>query len=192
MDYALCKKALNDHIYCGDAGLILEDEDRLFLAVVDALGHGEIAQQQADASLAYLTGNYRLPLPQMMQGLHTHLRGGRGVVASLCRLQVDSGELSYVSIGDTQVRKLNGDGHRICSRPGVIGYQIRTPIEGRMQLITGDVLLLHSDGIASHFNDWDETLLEQGASDIATELLARYGKRHDDNICLVLKYSPSV
>lgn len=188
LDYSLAKRPFDNGVYCGDTGLVKEFDGKVFLAVIDALGHGKEAHELAEICSDFLETNYRHTLVRMMEELHQHIRGSRGVVASICLLDMEKGLFSYVSVGDTLVRKLNNSRSRIYSMPGIIGYQMRKVQEGTMQLADNDILLLHTDGVSSHFDLWDDDILQGDTRIIADNIIARFGKKHDDALCIVLRY----
>lgn len=188
LDYFLANRPLDNGVYSGDTGMVKEFDNMVFLAVIDALGHGKVAHELAETCTDFLAENYRNNLVAMMEGLHHSIQGSRGVVASLCLLDMGKGVLSYVSVGDTLVRKLNNDRSRIYSMPGIVGYEIRTIKEGTMQLEDNDILLLHTDGVQSNFDPRNDDMLHGDSRSIANNIIARYGKKHDDALCIVLRY----
>jgi phosphoserine phosphatase RsbX len=187
--YHMTKRPLDNDVFCGDTGLFREFDDNVFLAVVDALGHGEEAQKVAEGCEAFLEKNYRLDLPEMMRGLHGHIKGSRGAVAGLCRLDLKTGELKYVGIGDTIARTIGSKNTHFISLSGVIGYTIPTPMEQAGNLHMGDVLLLHTDGIRAYSRPEEYPELPDDApATITTRMIEQFGKEHDDALCMALKY----
>lgn len=175
---------------CGDVGIVKEYDNYCFLGLVDALGHGKNANGVACRAYQYLELHYREDLVVLMQGLHGHLKGTKGGVAALCRLNIDSGELLYVGVGNITVKIMGPRAFSFVSRDGVIGYIIPTPTELRHKLHSGDTLVMYSDGIREHFNPLDYPGLFNGnAEAIADGLLNQLGKKDDDASCIVLRYN---
>jgi len=58
-----------------------------------------------------------------------------------------------------------------------------------MKISGGDVLVLHTDGIASHFdlNDYPE-ILKDDAKTIANNLIKKFSKKDEDATCVVLRF----
>lgn len=174
---------------CGDIGIVKVYENLCFLALFDALGHGRKAYAVACRALAYLEKNIDNNLITMMTGLHVHLNGTNGGVAALCRLNIDTGELHYVGIGNISAKIIGQATSTLVPRDGIIGYIIPTPTEQRHNLHFGDTLLLYSDGIRAHFNSLDYPgLFDGNAESIANGLLNRLGKKDDDASCIALRY----
>ena len=174
---------------CGDTGVIKEFEGQCFLALVDVLGHGSEAHAVALIAQKYLEQNYSNELVDVMQGLHACLKGTRGAVAAICRLDTKSGELIFVGIGNITVRVLGPRASRFVSRDGVVGYMMTTPREQTLKLFAGDVLVMYSDGIKEHFELSESPgILTGTAKSIAVGLLNQFGKKNDDASCIALRY----
>lgn len=190
LDYHLVKRSMSGPMEeCGDTGVILEGERTCFVALVDGVGHGKEAHRVADVAEQYLREESGRELVEMMQGLHAALKGTRGVVAAVCRLDTGTGEIRFVGIGNITVRIFGERNHRFVSRDGIVGYMIASPREQRERLQPGDLVMLSSDGIKEHFNpDEFPGLLSGPAQKIAETVLQTFGKRDDDASCIVLRY----
>lgn len=190
VDCHLVKRALTKkETECGDTGVIKEFDNRCFLALVDVLGHGGEAYDIALRAQAYLEQNCSEKLVDVMRGLHACLRGTRGLVAATCRLDIETGELLYVGIGNIVVRVLGARAYRFVSGDGIVGYMMSSIREQTLKLLEGDVLVMHSDGIKEHFELSEcPGLLKGTAKSIATGLLNEFGKETDDAACIALKY----
>jgi phosphoserine phosphatase RsbX len=189
-DCHLVKRALTRReAECGDTGVIKDVDGRCFLALVDVLGHGREAHAVAVTAQTYLEQNCFKEPVEVMQGLHTCLKGTRGAVAAICRLDIAAGELVYAGMGNIVVRVLGPRAVRFVSRDGVVGYIMSTPKQQTVKLLAGDVLVMHSDGIKEHFElSGRPDILSGTAESIATALLEQFGKQNDDASCIVLKY----
>jgi len=190
VDCHLVKRALTRReAECGDTGVIKEVDNRCFLALVDVLGHGREAHAVALTAQAYLEQNCFKEPVEVMQGLHACLKGTRGAVAAICRLDIATGELAYAGMGNIVVRVLGPRAARFVSRDGVVGYMISTVKQQAVKLLAGDVLVMHSDGIKEHFElSGRPDILSGSAKSIATALLEQFWKQNDDASCIVLRY----
>jgi negative regulator of sigma-B (phosphoserine phosphatase) len=190
VDYYLVKRALTlKEAECGDTGVIKEFDGRCFLALVDGLGHGREAHAVALAAQAYLEQNYCEKPVDVMQGLHAYLKGTRGAVAAVCRLNTETGELFYVGVGNIVVRVLGPRAFRFVSGDGILGYMMSTVREQSLKLLVGDVLVMHSDGIKEHFESYEcPGILTGTAKSIATGLLKQFGRENDDASCIALRF----
>jgi serine/threonine protein phosphatase PrpC len=59
-----------------------------------------------------------------------------------------------------------------------------------MQITSGDILIMHTDGLASTFdiNDYPE-ILRDNAEVIANNLIDKFGKNNDDATCVVIRFN---
>jgi negative regulator of sigma-B (phosphoserine phosphatase) len=172
----------------GDGVFMSGDEEQLFLGIVDGAGHGPDAHIIAQASCEFVKTNMEMELPDLMSGLHEKLRGTRGGVGIIGKLNYDSLEFSYVAIGNVVLRKIGSSSKRAVSQDGVLGYSIRTPREQSMQLEANDILIMHTDGITSIFdeNDYPE-VRRDNAEVIANTLISKFGKNNDAATCIVVR-----
>ena len=191
LDYFLAKRPIfyQKDTECGDTGVIKEFDNKLFIAIVDVLGHGSEAYKLAVICRDFLEKNYKQDLIETMKAFHEHIKGSRGAVAGLCLLDISSGLLKYVGMGDTTARKFGTNPRRLISNDGIIGYIIKTPKEETLELDDGDVFVLYTDGVKEHFGLEDYPgLLKDDAKTIATHIIEQFGKVEDDATCIVVRY----
>ena len=81
------------HEVGGDAVVIRQLEDGLFVAIVDVLGHGPEAHELTRLIDAYLTRYGSADVAGLMQRLHDYLRGTRGAAVGLCAIDAGTGRL---------------------------------------------------------------------------------------------------
>lgn len=174
---------------CGDIGVVKEDDEQYFFALVDVLGHGAEARKLALIIESYLIDHYTSDLVTLINGLHKKIIGSRGAVATICRLNKENSELSYVGIGNITVRILGVKSVRLVSKDGVIGYRTIRPQLQKVKLCPKDILLLHSDGIREHFDVYEcKSLWTATPQSIAKEIMDKFKKNDDDASCIVFKY----
>lgn len=190
VDLGMCFKALlGSKEECGDIAVVKKYEDQCFIALIDVLGHGQEARKVALLSKKYLENNCKEDLVDIMNGFHCHLKGTRGAVAAICHLNVFTGELIYVGVGNISTRVFGIKNMRFIPKDGIIGYIMTNPKKHIIKLYPGDTVLIHSDGIKEHFDIFQcPGLLRKNAKSIAQEIMQRFGKENDDISCVVLKY----
>ncbi len=187
--YSVRKRPYHNGSECGDICVAREFKNHIFIGVVDVLGHGPSAAVLATAIEEFLYKNYQMDPEDMMISLHKHLQGSRGAVAGLCNLDLDSGEIRYVGIGNITARTFVSTNTRIISRSGVIGYNMPTPREEIARIRPSDVFIMYSDGVEEHFElgEYSE-LLTDDVETIASHIVSRFGKEEDDAICFASRY----
>ncbi|MCI5212244.1 MAG: hypothetical protein D3910_26460 [Candidatus Electrothrix sp. ATG2] len=190
LEYHLTKFALlGSENECGDTGLIIERDKECFFALVDILGHGQEAHEVAELAEEYLQHHYGEPLLVIMQGLHDTLKGTRGGVAAIGRLDRRTGNLELVGIGNITVRIIGAQATRFIMGDGIIGYIMSTPKKISTRLYSGDLLLLYSDGIKEFFDpDAIPGLLTHRIEEITDLIIQQFGKNNDDTSCIALRF----
>lgn len=186
VDYFVAGRAFDQA--SGDAVLVDVTQEQIFVGLIDAAGHGPRAHAVSQTACTFLEENKNEKLPVLMQGLHEKLRGTPGGVAIIGKLDVTQLQLTYVGVGNITLRKFGIVSTRKVMQGGIIGYQLRTPIEKILQLEHGDVIVMHSDGLRGQFdiNDYPQ-ILKHDARAIARNLIEKFAKNEDDSICLVMR-----
>ncbi len=118
---------------------------------VDGLGHGAAAAA-AVARLAHLLEHVD-SLPARFAAMDRRLRGSRGAVAIIGRLEQGRGKLYLGGVGDMKAWMIcNGERRSFNFAPGVVGFEHRSLRLMEMAFPSGALLLSASDGIQS---GWD-------------------------------------
>ena len=172
----------------GDLAFIKEDENMLYIGLIDALGHGKPANIAAIAAVRYLKDSFTSNLIEVMNEMHVVLKGSRGAAASLCCLNKNNGELLFCGIGNITTKVLTTQQSSFVCRDGILGYNIPSPRVITRTLYPGDILLMYSDGVKSNIDLLDCPNLEYGsAEDITNFLMEKYSKPNDDASLITLK-----
>jgi anti-sigma regulatory factor (Ser/Thr protein kinase)/serine/threonine protein phosphatase PrpC len=173
----------------GDGYVIRMWGSTALVAVIDGVGHGAPAHAAAQAARVYLEAHADIPMEAIFRGVGVACRGTRGVVMAVARFDRQAGSLEFASVGNIESHVL---GTRtpmsFIVRRGIIGVNAPDPKVSTSRWPSGGTLVLHSDGVASH---WDDdaaaTIASLSATAGARELLVRYGKLMDDATVLVVK-----
>jgi len=174
----------------GDAVVIRPLEEGLFAAIVDVLGHGPEAHHLAQVIDAYLERYSSTDVSGLMTRLHQHLKGTRGAAVGLCAIDSAQGRLSYVGTGNTTLRRFGKTETRLVSLDGVLGQNMRTPRPQTLQLESGDVLVLYTDGVSDRFTSNDYPgVLRHAPKEVVSNIVQRFGKDHDDAACIAVRYA---
>ncbi len=174
----------------GDAVVIRPLEQGLFLAIVDVLGHGPEAHELTHVIDAYLARYGTSDVSGLMTRLHQHLKGTRGAAVGLCAIDAATGRIDYVGIGNTTMRRFGKAETRLVSQDGVLGQNMRTPRPQTLQLDPGDLIVLYTDGVSDRFTSDDYPgLLRHAAKEVASNIVRRFGKDHDDAACIAVRYN---
>lgn len=173
----------------GDAFVIREWDSRLLAGVIDGLGHGAPAQHAALAAQAFIQTHYGLPLDQMFVGVSRACQGTRGVVMTLAQFDSPT-SLSLANLGNVEIRAWTGEERlQHVVRRGILGMGRRTHAAVQDHRWQPDwTLVLHSDGLRTHWQ-WEDFpgLEREPAEPIAQKLLKELGKKDDDATVVVVK-----
>ncbi len=159
-------------------------------AIVDGLGHGEPAHDVARKAVAFIRQAATSDVASLMARLGAHLDGTIGAAVGLCYVDPEAGALSYVSVGNTVLRRFGSAEMRLASQDGVVGVRMRTPRTQRATLEDGDIVLMHTDGVSERFelSDYPQ-MMGHCADTIARIVVRRFGKQYDDAGCVALRFS---
>ena len=173
----------------GDAVVIRPLEQGLFVAIVDVLGHGPEAHELTHVIDAYLARYGSADVSGLMKRLHQHLKGTRGAAVGLCAIDATTGRIDYAGIGNTTMRRFGKTETRLVSQDGVLGQNMRTPLPQTLQLDPGDLIVLYTDGVSDRFTADDYPgVLRHAPKEVASNIVQRFGKNHDDAACIAIRY----
>ena len=181
----------------GDAFVIEKASQCAIVGIIDGLGHGQFAHRAAQAALHYVESHFEEPLAAIFRGTGRACRGTRGVVMALARFDWDldpassqiASRVSVASVGNIETRVFGS--HQPMHfeiRRGIIGVNEREPLVTEHQWEPHFVMVMHSDGLSSHWR-WSDfpDIPDAPASVIAQRLLNRLGKDNDDATVVVVK-----
>lgn len=173
----------------GDTVIVRSFEQGLFIAIVDVLGHGPEAHALTPVIDDYLGRYGSADVRAVVTRLHQRLRGTRGAAAGLCAIEMPGARVSYTAIGNTRMRRFGSTETRLVAQDGVLGQNMRTPRCQTLQLEPGDMLVLYTDGISDRFSVHDyPSLLHHAPAQVASNIVKRFGKDHDDAACIAVRY----
>ena len=170
----------------GDVAVIRSEGDRTLLAVIDALGHGAMANEVADRAHQFLSrADLKAGVRSLLSGLHEVLARGRGAAGAVCI--VDGNRFEYGGVGNVELRA-TGTALGMHQTDGVLGHlspRIRT---ASSELKVGQRLLMFSDGISEHFSLADFSSVP--VPEVCQTLLDRFARPTDDATVLVAEVTP--
>jgi anti-sigma regulatory factor (Ser/Thr protein kinase) len=174
---------------CGDAWTADPTRRRTTVLVVDGLGHGPLA---ADAAVVAVREFMRDPLrsPEAaLEDLHAALRATRGAAVSIAAIDLDQEVVLFAGLGNVSGAIVSGDARRsLVSHNGTAGHAARKMQEFTYPLPKGSTLVLHSDGLGTH---WDPKsypgLWVRQPAVIAGTLYRDFTRRRDDVTVVVAR-----
>jgi anti-sigma regulatory factor (Ser/Thr protein kinase) len=177
---------------CGDGWTVAQGRGGLLVFVVDGLGHGPDAAAAARAAIACAEKNAHLDAPNLMDAVHNALRPTRGAAAAVALLQPESELCSFCGIGNIAGSiRAGGKSRSMISHNGILGHQVRKVQEFQYPFPKGALLVMHSDGIDTH---WDlgayPGLEARHPSFVSAALFRDHSRGRDDLTVLALRNGP--
>ena len=173
----------------GDAFVIMQWDRFALAGVIDGLGHGPFAQRAAQTARQYLEQHFDQPLDSLFLGVQRACRATRGVVMALARFDLAHHKVTVGSVGNIEVRMFGSpESFSLIVRRGVIGLNAPNPVLLEHPWLPSCVLVMHSDGLRTHWH-WSEfpELADAAPDTIAKRLLQSLGKLEDDATVIVAR-----
>ena len=151
------------------------------VAVVDGLGHGELAAVPAETAIEVLERHAREPVVTLIQRCHERLRGTRGAVMSLASFREADGTMTWLGVGNVVGVLLRADPGAVprqeylSLRGGVVGDQLPRLDASVIPVTRGDTLILASDGVRRDFIG--SLRLGESPQRVADRILAEFAPR---------------
>jgi len=187
--FGVATRSRRNDEYNGDAFVVKQWAESALVGVIDGLGHGQLAHRAAWAARQYVESHFDLPLDQIFRGVDRACRSTRGVVMALARFDWGQDRLAFASVGNVEVRVFPSSAlFPFSIRRGIMGLNAPKAMVTEHPWPPGHVLVLHSDGLRTHWN-WKDfpSLAEQPAQAFAQELLRLLAKEEDDATVLVVR-----
>lgn len=168
----------------GDAYFIKQMPYFLLFGVIDGLGHGPQAFAAADQALKIIEEEYRGSLTRLFQACHEGMRSTRGAAMSACRVDLKTGILEHVGIGNVETRIYSeGEILRPFCFNGTLGMRMENWRSLQYPYRKGTTIVMFSDGISSRFELTPEEL-ERPPQEIAQRIFS-HARSSDDATVLV-------
>lgn len=174
---------------CGDGWANGQDEQLLNILLADGLGHGPEAAIASNLATNALN-HYPQALPaRMMQHCHDALRGSRGAAVAIAQINTDTDEIRFAGVGNIAASFYHHDKRQhLISSNGIVGSNLPRVREYPAAWQPDSTLILHSDGITTH---WDleqyPGLKHSHPSLIAAVLFRDFCRGRDDGTVVVVK-----
>ena len=187
LDFGAAARPYSGNAVNGDA-FIFEHWDRSALVgVIDGLGHGQFAYQAAQAARQYVETHLDLPLKTIFRGVGRTCRATQGVVMALARIDWAMGKLTFASVGNVEARIFGSPlPLNFILRRGVIGLNAPDPVVTEHSWEPTHVLVLHSDGLKTHWRWEDFAHLQSAPASVVAQKLLQQLARDDDDVTVVV------
>jgi anti-sigma regulatory factor (Ser/Thr protein kinase) len=176
---------------CGDGWEVSELRGVLRAMVVDGLGHGPFAGEAAREAIAVFrsqaTTGVASTLKLIDQAL-TKTRGAAGAIVEICPAKK---EVTVAGVGNISTRLLHdGTSKSFGCDNGTLGTGVPRIREDTQPWAPGSILIMHSDGLKSHWNELEYPGLTRRHPGLIAGLLYRdFRRERDDVTVLVARHS---
>jgi anti-sigma regulatory factor (Ser/Thr protein kinase) len=175
---------------CGDDWATIDRDGHRLVLMVDGLGHGPPAALAAEEAVRVFQGCRSSEPAEILDLTHRAIRGTRGAALAIARLDLVGGEVRYAGVGNISgviLDRKNGKTTSMVSQAGTVGHVIRKIQSFNYAWTEDSSLLMHSDGLATHWSfDRYPALVQRHPSLIAGVLYRDHKRGRDDATVLVM------
>lgn len=177
---------------CGDAWAVEQSPDRSLILIADGLGHGIDAAESANEAVKIFQKNKHLTPTNMISTIHDGIKHTRGAAVAVAEVDADHEVIRFAGVGNISGAILSSLGVRhLVSHNGTVGKEIRRnqeftypwPVRNKDQL---PLLILHSDGLATHWDFNQYPGLSHRHPSLIAGVLYRDFKRGNDDVTVVV------
>jgi anti-sigma regulatory factor (Ser/Thr protein kinase) len=174
---------------CGDGWAVEIWRDQVTVLLADGLGHGISAHEAALAAIRTLRAHPRQAPQAIIEACHSELARTRGAAVAVAQLVSSAERGSFAGVGNIVARvEASAAKRQLASYNGTVGHTLRKLQEFAFPWPTNSLLVLHSDGLGTH---WDLAaypgLTRRHPALIAAVLYRDYDRGRDDASVVVIR-----
>jgi anti-sigma regulatory factor (Ser/Thr protein kinase) len=137
---------------CGDGWATEQEPGRSILLVTDGLGHGPLAAEAAREAVRVFREQAALGPGGILERIHLALRSTRGAAVGIAEVNFANRTLRFSGVGNIAGTIVAGGTSRsTISHNGTVGHELRKIQDFDYAFPKGALLVIHSDGLASHW-----------------------------------------
>ena len=178
-----------EHV-CGDAWQVRRLADGMLATLADGLGHGLHAAEAADAAITAFNARAYTANADALQAIHHAIRHTRGAAAAIAEVRRHDRIVKYIGVGNisTVVWQQGVAQRQAVSHNGTLGHEARLFREYTYPWSDNAVIVMHSDGLTTHWSlDAYRGLGQRHPVVIASVLYRDFNRGRDDVTVLVGK-----
>ena len=174
---------------CGDAWAMQAGGDATRFMLADGLGHGPDAAAAANLAVTIFAEQAPRSPAEWVRLIHVGLRGTRGAAVAVAEVVLKTRGVRYAGVGNISGLILSGGtAHTLVSHNGTAGVEARKIQEFSYPWPEDGMLVLHSDGLATHWLLADYPgLAQKDPALIAGALFRDHQRLRDDSTIVVAK-----
>jgi anti-sigma regulatory factor (Ser/Thr protein kinase) len=139
---------------CGDGWAVGVNAGRDVIMMVDGLGHGTFAAEAAREAAEVFRKHIALGAAGLIRTAHESLRSTRGAAMAVAEIDTEAREIRFAGAGNISasiIRPGEGRSSSMVSLNGTVGHSLRKVQEFTYPWDDGALLVMHSDGLSSHW-----------------------------------------
>jgi anti-sigma regulatory factor (Ser/Thr protein kinase) len=172
---------------CGDAWAVRTTNDYLRVLVADGLGHGQGAHDAAQSATALFADRVDASCSATLERMHNGLRHTRGVAASIAEVRKGTGRCGFAGVGNVSAAVWTATTHRqAVTGNGTLGLQVRRFEDYSYPWSAETLLVMHTDGLGSHWSLTKYPGIYARHPAIAAALLYRDFSRQRDDVTVFI------
>jgi phosphoserine phosphatase RsbX len=192
VEWAVATKCRPGETMTGDVAVHALLPDGALVAAIDGVGHGNEAARAARTAAEVVRHTRSPDLVVLAERCHAALRDTRGAAISFAFIELTQGALSWLGVGNVEGRVWSADRSRrwpkgwLALGSGIAGHELPSVKTTTLDLRTGDVVVLATDGVDVAFA---ESLDVSGSAQaIAERILADHWRARDDALVVAMRY----
>jgi anti-sigma regulatory factor (Ser/Thr protein kinase) len=176
-------------VVCGDGWAVETWRDAAAVLVADGLGHGISAHEASRSATQTLRAHPKDAPAAILEACHGALARTRGAAVAVAQIFSNGERGTFAGVGNIVCRVEGTSGNRhLVSHNGTVGHIMRKVQEFSFPWPIGALLILHSDGLGTH---WDLAaypgLVARHPALISAVLYRDYDRGRDDVSVAVLR-----
>ena len=179
--------AMKGETVCGDSWSVLERDGARWVMVADGLGHGQFAAEASEQAVQIFESSRLDTVTGVMADIHSGLRATRG--AAVAVVEIRGNAVNFCGMGNiSAVIHSPVASIQMVSSNGTAGLQGRLPKQFTYTWRQGSILIMHSDGLQTHWGfEAYPGILRQDPAIIAAALYRDFSRGRDDVTVLVAR-----
>ncbi len=139
-------------VVSGDAWAVKQQRDRGLFLVADGLGSGTLAAEASREAVKIFQANTELHPQSILEKIHAGLRSTRGAVAAIAEILPNEQLVRFAGVGNISAAIITGSTSRsMVSYNGTLGLTVRKVAEFSYAWSDESLLVMHSDGLGTHW-----------------------------------------
>jgi anti-sigma regulatory factor (Ser/Thr protein kinase) len=181
--------AMPGEAVAGDAWSVQASNGQYRLLVVDGLGHGPEAAMAAHTALRIADQGKGLDAVALLESVHAALRSTRGAAGAVATITPHAATGVFAGVGNIRgVVHTSPAPRNLVSHNGTLGHQLRKVQPFEFAFPARALLIMHSDGIATHWGlDRYPGLASRHPAVIAATIYRDHARGRDDATVVVLR-----